>query len=107
MTVDTNTTANVTTDNADPKVTTKNKPAKRTNARTDFTKLIAAHATKRKIDTTRAGKELRAKARREFDALAKADPSLLKAKSHANDGNRWPALNDKARDILLKPKARA
>lgn len=104
MTTDTNVSTPSTNDDAGKKTTVRS--TKRTNARTDFTKLIAAHAKRREIDTTRAGKELRAKARREFDAIAKADPSLLKAKTHANDGNRWPALNDKARDLLLKPKAR-
>lgn len=87
----------------DANVTDKPK-AKRTRAeRTEFTKIIAAHAKRRQIDTTRAGKEVRAKARREFDALVKLDPTLAKAKSHANDGNRWPALNDAARDRILKP----
>lgn len=85
----------------DKNVADKSKRAQ-TNARTDFTKIIAKHASVRKIDTTRAGKELRAKARREFATLAKLDPSLLKAKTHANDGNRWPPLNAKASAHLLK-----
>jgi hypothetical protein len=82
---------------------TDSKPAKakRANTRNDFTKLIAQHARKRNIDTTRAGKELRAKARREFDKLCKLDSALAKAKSSANDGNRWPALNDAASKHLL------
>lgn len=97
-TSDLNTPVNTSTE---PKVTDKSKRAQ-TNARTDFTKIIAKHASVRKIDTTRAGKELRAKARREFATLAKLDPSLLKAKTHANDGNRWPPLNAKASAHLLK-----
>lgn len=78
---------------------------KRANARTDFTKIIAAHAKRRGIDTTRAGKELRAKARREFDKLVKLDPALGKVKSAANDGNRWPALNANATKHLLTSKS--
>lgn len=92
-----------TTGTSDSTVTDTPK-AKRTNARTDFTKIIAKHATARKIDTTRAGKEVRAKARREFDKLCKLDPSLAKVKSAANDGNRWPALNAQATAHLLKRK---
>lgn len=80
------------------------KPKRVKAERTDFTKIIAAHARKRNIDATRAGKELRAKARREFAHIAKLDPSLLKAKSEANDGNRWPALNAQAREYLLASK---
>lgn len=78
--------------------------SKRANARMDFTKIIAAHAKRRGIDTTRAGKEVRAKARREFDKLVKLDPSLAKVKSAANDGNRWPALNANATKHLLTAK---
>lgn len=92
-----------TTATTDTNVTDSKPKAKRANARNDFSKLIAAHAKRRGIDTTRAGKELRAKARREFDKLAKLDPSLLKAKSNANDGNRWPALNANASKHLLTP----
>lgn len=92
-----------TTVTTDTNVTDKPK-AKRTNARTDFTKIIAAHAKRRGIDTSRAGKEVRAKARREFAALVKLDPSLAKAKAHANDGNRWPALNAQACAHLLKAR---
>jgi hypothetical protein len=90
-----------TNDDAGPKVT-GSKSKSTANARTDFTKIIVSHAKARKIDTTRAGKELRAKARREFATLAKLDPSLLKAKTNANDGNRWPPLNAKASAHLLK-----
>jgi hypothetical protein len=70
----------------------------------EFTKIIAAHAKRRGIDTTRAGKEVRAKARREFDVLVKLDPALAKAKTHANDGNRWPSLNAKASAHILSPR---
>jgi hypothetical protein len=93
----------ITPANADPKVADKPKRT-RTNARTEFTKIIAAHAKARKIDTTRAGKEVRAKARREFDKLVKLDPALAKVKSSANDGNRWPALNANATAHLLGKK---
>lgn len=96
---------NTTTNTVEQNVTDTPKPkrAKNTNARVEFTKIIAAHAKRRGIDTTRAGKEVRAKARREFDKLAKLDPSLLKAKTHANDGNRWPALNANAAKHILTP----
>jgi hypothetical protein len=95
-----NTAANADNADAGTKVTGKTKTS-RANARTDFTKIIAAHAKRRGIDTTRAGKEVRAKARREFDKLCKLDPSLTKVKSSANDGNRWPALNANATKHLL------
>lgn len=92
-----------TTTNVEPNVTGK-RTRKPKSERTEFTRIIAAHAKRRSIDTTRAGKELRAKARREFDALVKLDPALGKVKSAANDGNRWPALNAKATAHLLARK---
>lgn len=92
-----------TTVTTDANVTDKPKRTK-SNARTDFSKIIAMHARKRNIDTTRAGKELRAKARREFDKLTKLDPALAKVKTSANDGNRWPALNANATKHLLTSK---
>jgi hypothetical protein len=97
---DENTTVTTDTNVTDAKV----KRTRTKSERTDFTKIIAAHAKKRNIDTTRAGKEVRAKARREFAHLCKLDPSLAKVKSAANDGNRWPALNGKAREYLLTSK---
>lgn len=84
---------------------TDQKPKRTRAERTEFTKIIAAHARKRNIDSTRAGKELRAKARREFATLVKLDPSLAKVKSAANDGNRWPALNANATKHLLTSRA--
>lgn len=85
---------------------TNAKPArKRTKAeRTEFKSIIRAHAKRRGIDDTAAGKEVRARARREFATLVKLDPALGKVKSAANDGNRWPALNAKAAAHILKGK---
>lgn len=89
-----------------PAQDTPQKSRKRAKSeRTEFTRIIAAHAKRRGIDTTRAGKEVRARARREFDALVKLDPSLGKVKSRANDGNRWPALNARATAHLLNRKS--
>jgi hypothetical protein len=93
-----------TTQTSDTNVTDKPKRTRTKSERTDFTKIIAAHAKRRNIDTTRAGKEVRAKARREFDKLCKLDPALAKVKSAANDGNRWPALNAQASAHLLAKK---
>lgn len=104
MTTEQNTTvATITTDD-DGNVTVKPRKVRSNDNRTDFSKIIAAHAKRRNIDTTRAGKEIRARARREFDKLCKLDSTLAKVKSGANDGNRWPALNASARDHLLSGK---
>lgn len=92
-----------TTANTDANVTGTKRARNPKAERIDFTKIIAAHAKRRNIDTTRAGKEVRAKARREFDKLCKLDPALAKVKSAANDGNRWPALNANAAKHLLTP----
>ena len=43
--------------------------------RIEFKTVIARYAKARKIDDTRAGKELRGKARREFATIAKLDPA--------------------------------
>lgn len=94
-----NTSTPTTNADAGTKVTGKSKRTR--SERVEFTRIIAQHAKRRGIDTTRAGKEVRAKARREFDALVKLDPSLSKAKSHANDGNRWPSLNARAAQHIL------
>lgn len=95
MTQDTNT----------PQDATNVKTAKRARKpraeRTPFADIIKSHASKKGIDAGRAGKDVRSFSRREFDRIAKLDPTLLKAKTHANDGNRWPALNDAARTFIL------
>lgn len=98
---------NTTADNAEQNVPDTPKAARKRAPkaeRQEFSKIIRAHAKRRGIDDTRAGKELRAKARREFATLVKLDPSLAKAKTHANDGNRWPPLNDKCVTRLLARK---
>ncbi len=50
-------------------------------------------AGKRNIDATKAAKLVRSKLRANFAAVAAADPVVAQAKSAANDGNRWPAMN--------------
>jgi hypothetical protein len=52
--------------------------------------VFARYAAKRSIDTTRAGKLVRAKLRANFAEVCKLDPNVAKVKTRANDGNRWP-----------------
>ena len=52
--------------------------------------MSVAVAKKRGIDTTKAAKQVRAKLRANFADVRVNDPSVRKAKSAANDGNRWP-----------------
>ena len=66
--------------------------------------LAVERAKARNIDTSRAAKEIRGKLRANFDTVCKLDPSIKKAKSAANDGNRWPAMNEKVREFVLKGK---
>lgn len=66
--------------------------------------LAVERAKARGIDTSRAAKEIRGKLRANFDTVCKMDPTILKAKSAANDGNRWPAMNAKVREFVLKGK---
>jgi hypothetical protein len=37
--------------------------------------------------------------------VCKLDPSIRKAKDAANDGNRWPAMNEKVYAFVLSSKA--
>lgn len=66
--------------------------------------LAVERAKARNIDTSRAAKEIRGKLRANFDTVTKLDPAIRKAKDSANDGNRWPAMNAKVRDFVLKGK---
>lgn len=89
---------------------TTNAPTEKPKAKARDTKrytvgnLAVERAKKRNIDTSRAAKEIRGKLRANFDTVCKLDPSILKAKSAANDGNRWPAMNAKVREFILTGK---
>ncbi len=78
-------------------------PAIKNAADKTFTvsQLAAMYAADRDIDTSRAGKMIRSKLRANFDTVCKLDPSVRKIKSNANDGNRWPAMNDDVRKLAL------
>lgn len=66
--------------------------------------LAVERAKARGIDTSRAAKEIRGKLRANWDTITKLDPAIKKAKSAPNDQNRWPAMNAKVRDFVLKGK---
>jgi len=83
---------------------TENTPAappaekpKRANGegRTSVSKMAVERAKRKGIPTDRAAKEVRGLLRREFDHVVKLDPTIKRAKSAHNDGNRWPAMNAK------------
>lgn len=95
---DTNTTPN--TNDAPAK-------AKRTRkVRESFTvsDLARMRAKQRGIDESRAAKEVRGRLRANFAHVCKLDPSIARVKERANDGNRWPVLNRKVAEFILKSK---
>jgi len=63
--------------------------------RTSVAKMAIERAKRKNIPTDRAAKEVRGLLRREFDHVVKLDPTIKRAKSAHNDGNRWPAMNAK------------
>jgi len=71
---------------------TKRTPAKRYTV----SELAVLYAKAHDTNTTDAAKRVRAKLRGHFGDVIKADPSVSKVKSAANDGNRWPSLNSDA-----------
>lgn len=85
----------------------KAKPkAKRTNGGKRYTvsALAIERAKAKNIPVDRAAKEIRGRLRSNWADVIKADPSILKVKSAHNDGNRWPAVNEKVRAIALGKK---
>jgi len=65
--------------------------------------VYVAKAKARDIDTTKAAKLVRAKLRANFSAVCKLDPRIAKAKSSANDGNRWPThVTRDVAELVLK-----
>lgn len=59
--------------------------------------LYSAVASQKSIDTTRAAKLVRSRLRSNFAKVCEVSPNVAKAKSSANDGNRWPA--EVSRDV--------
>lgn len=92
------------TTNEQPKADAPKVKRERNNKRYNVGQLAVERAKARGIDTSRAAKEIRGKLRANFDTVTKLDPSILKAKKAANDGNRWPAMNAKVREFVLKGK---
>lgn len=52
--------------------------------------VYATYASRHDIDTTAAGKRVRSRLRANFAKVCELDPNVVKAKTAANDGNRWP-----------------
>lgn len=81
------------------------KKARKSSAKRYTVKDLAAEVAKSKgIDTFTAGKIVRSRLRANFAEVVKRDPTVKKAKSAANDGNRWPSLNGKVRDLVINGK---
>ena len=89
---------NANTENTTTDAQTAPKP-KRANAsgegRTTVAKMAIERSKRKQIPTDRAAKEVRGLLRREFDHVVKLDPTIKRAKTAHNDGNRWPAMNAK------------
>jgi hypothetical protein len=92
--------ASNTNTNEAPKVKRTRKPKRYT-----VSQMAVARAKARGIDTSRAAKDVRGRLRANFDKVCKLDPSIRKAKDAANDGNRWPAMNEKVYQFVLSSKA--
>lgn len=74
-----------------PKATKAKANAKaKADAMVTLSSVYAKHAARLNTDTTKAAKLVRAKLRSNFDEVCKLSPNVTKAKSRANDGNRWP-----------------
>jgi hypothetical protein len=56
------------------------------------TDIARKRAKARGISEDKAAKEVRGILRANFDVVTKLDPSIVKVKERANDGNRWPAM---------------
>lgn len=52
--------------------------------------VYATYAQRHDIDTTAAGKRVRSRLRANFAKVCELDANVAKAKTSANDGNRWP-----------------
>lgn len=63
--------------------------------------LSILRAKQRGVDTSRAAKEVRGILRANWSVVTALDPSIVKAKSAANDQNRWPAMNAKVATFVL------
>lgn len=86
-----------------PATKTSRKPAaKKSGEPVKLSSIYARVASKKNIDTTRAAKLVRAKARANFDEIVKLSPNVKQSKQSANDGNRWPeSLSSDAATFLL------
>lgn len=52
--------------------------------------VYAVIASRKGIDTTKAGKVARSKMRANFEKVCELSPNVTDHKSSRNDGNRWP-----------------
>lgn len=75
--------------------------------RYSVSQLAVERAKAKNIDTSRAAKEIRSILRRDFGTIVGLDPTVAKAKSAPNDGNRWPAMNEAVRDHVKNSRRRA
>lgn len=57
-------------------------------------------------DATRAAKEVRARLRANFSTVVELQPDILKVKDSANDGNRWPSINEAVVEALNLTRTR-
>jgi hypothetical protein len=65
----------------------------RKQERYSVSQLSVIHAKANDTDATTSGKRIRARFRANFADMCKADATIGKVKSAANDGNRWPEVN--------------
>lgn len=80
------------------------KPKRVRSEKVTVSQMAVKRAKNKGIGTDRAAKEVRGFLRANFDTIVKLDPTILKSKSRANDGNRWPAMNAKVAEYVAKGK---
>jgi hypothetical protein len=75
-----------------PNVVAAPKPKRTKRESVTVTDIARKRAKARGISEDKAAKEVRGILRANFDVITKLDPSIVKVKERANDGNRWPAM---------------
>jgi len=69
---------------------TSRKKAVKPNTDVKLSSIYATVASRKSIDTTKAGKLVRSRLRSNFAKVCELSPNVAQAKQSHNDGNRWP-----------------
>lgn len=75
-------------------------PKKNTNTKLSVSAIAVQRAANTGTDPVRAGKEVRSRLRANFAKVLELQPEIANVKTAANDGNRWPELDQRVIDAL-------